>query len=470
MKFVKTFEKFTGGQVAYHGSPYSFSSFEFGKTGVNTKNWGWGLYFTSNRDVARYYADISLAEDFYGSGLSIKVDGIELKDKVKKWAEVYQKARNILRTWGKDKVNDFCRLMRKEFPDLKDYFKPKHITLKYDAKKWLYDVTATSGLKIEDWDSKPSRELLAKLDSQFHSNRYSTTYKSISNKLGGDEEASKYLLDLGIDGHVYKGYKGEDNWVIYDVSKLAVANKEEVGEITESLEEKEENTKPTLTDEQIDRICEFYNYCEDNGLIFSGIYAEIYTLLDENGISDRSNNNDSRPVNPTTFKTWVRNMSMMWKYEKRAQKNIENFNEKMIVIYNEVKDFKKHDTIVFDEIESCVFDLLSDNDNLNVRKTIGYSLKRFNFNWRKGESWKVIPSYQFEISKGGGIYNERDSKNTVTYRGKEYTSLHDLYAGVLSEENSILHKKLDSHFENVEMNHYVDEDYGDTIVTIIVIK
>jgi len=241
MKFVKTFEKFTGGQIAYHGSPYSFSSFEFGKTGVNTKNWGWGLYFTSNRDVARYYADISLAEDFYGSGLSIKVDGIELKDKVKKWAEVYQKARNILRTWGKDKVNDFCRLMRKEFPDLKDYFKPKHITLKYDAKKWLYDVTATSGLKIEDWDSKPSRELLAKLDSQFHSNRYSTTYKSISNKLGGDEEASKYLLDLGIDGHVYKGYKSEDNWVIYDVSKLTIANKEEVGEITESMEESNYN-------------------------------------------------------------------------------------------------------------------------------------------------------------------------------------------------------------------------------------
>ncbi len=470
MKFVKTFEKFTGGQTAYHGSPYSFSRFGFGKTGVNTKNWGWGLYFTSNKDVARYYADISLAEDFYGSGLSIKVDGVELKDKIETWAEVYQKARNIIRTWGKDKVNDFCRLMRKEFPDLKDYFKPKHITLKYDAKKWLYDVTATSGLKIEDWDSKPSRELLAKLDSQFHSNKYSTTYKSISNKLGGDEEASKYLLDLGIDGHVYKAYKGEDNWVIYDVSKLTIANKEEVGEITESLEEEEENTKPTLTDEQIDKICEFYNYCEDNVVIFSGIYAEIYTLLDENGISDRPDNNDNRPVNPTTFKTWVRNMSMMWKYEKRAQKNIEDFNEKMIVIYNEVKDFKKHDPSVFDDIESCVFDLLSDNDNLNVRKTIGYSLKRFNFNWKKGESWMVIPSYQFEISKGGGVYDERDSKNTVTHRGKEYNSLHSLYADVLSKENSILYQKLDSHFENVEMNHYVDEDYGDTIVTIYVIK
>ena len=462
MKFVKTFEKFTGGQVAYHGSPYSFSSFEFGKTGVNTKNWGWGLYFTSNRDVARYYADISLAEDFYGSGLSIKVDGIELKDKVKKWAEVYQKARNILRTWGKDKVNDFCRLMRKEFPDLKDYFKPKHITLKYDAKKWLYDVTATSGLKIEDWDSKPSRELLAKLDSQFHSNRYSTTYKSISNKLGGDEEASKYLLDLGIDGHVYKGYKGEDNWVIYDVSKLAVANKEEVGEITESLEEKEENTKPTLTDEQIDRICEFYNYCEDNGLIFSGIYAEIYTLLDENGIADQPDNNDSRPVNPTTFKTWVRNMSMMWKYEKRAQKNIEEFNEKMITIYHEVKDFKKHDPSVFDEIESCVFDLLSDNDNINVRKTVGYSLQN-------AQSWKVIPLYSFEIYKNFDV-NTENPKRSIIYRGKEYTNLHNLYADVLSKDNSILYQKLDSHFQNVEMNHRVDEDYGDTIVTITVIE
>ena len=89
-KHIKTYERFIG-QPAYHGSPYDFNQFVLGlgKKGVSKElNWGWGLYFASQKDLARYYADVSVADDFYGSGLSIKINGEELKDTIKEWASV----------------------------------------------------------------------------------------------------------------------------------------------------------------------------------------------------------------------------------------------------------------------------------------------------------------------------------------------------------------------------------------------
>lgn len=230
MKHLKTYEKFE--EPAFHGSPYEFDKFSLvGKHGVsNRHNWGYGIYFTSIRDVARYYADIAIAEDFYGNGLSIKYKGQELKELIKDWAEVYQKGRNVVRIWGKG-IDTFCKQMKKSFPKYAEYFNKKETTLRYEVKKWLYDASVTSSLKLEDWESAPSVSLTKKLDVEFHSNKYSNTYKLISNKLGSDQKASEYLLNLGIDGHTYKGYKRETNWVIYNVDKLLIANKEEVGEI-----------------------------------------------------------------------------------------------------------------------------------------------------------------------------------------------------------------------------------------------
>ncbi len=87
------------------------------------------------------------------------------------------------------------------------------------GKKWSHDQNTISNLKIEDWDEKPSNKLLAKLEPELHSNKYSSTYKMIATKLGSNEKASKFLFELGVDGHKYKN-RYETNYIIYDDSKL----------------------------------------------------------------------------------------------------------------------------------------------------------------------------------------------------------------------------------------------------------
>jgi hypothetical protein len=86
--------------------------------------------------------------------------------------------------------------------------------------KWVHDSTLLSHLKLEDWDEKPSNSLLSKIEPELHSNKFSTTYRLLSTKLGGDSKASEFLLGLGIDGHKYKAHRNEDNFIIYDASKL----------------------------------------------------------------------------------------------------------------------------------------------------------------------------------------------------------------------------------------------------------
>lgn len=87
-------------------------------------------------------------------------------------------------------------------------------------QKWVYEPTLLNNLKLEDWDEKPSNFLLGKIESEFHSNKFSTTYRLLSNKLGSDKETSNFLLELGVDGHRYKGQKNDDNFIIYDSSRL----------------------------------------------------------------------------------------------------------------------------------------------------------------------------------------------------------------------------------------------------------
>ena len=46
-------------QQAYHGSPYNFERFTTDAigTGEGAQSFGWGLYFTNQEDIARWYAD-----------------------------------------------------------------------------------------------------------------------------------------------------------------------------------------------------------------------------------------------------------------------------------------------------------------------------------------------------------------------------------------------------------------------------
>ena len=87
-------------------------------------------------------------------------------------------------------------------------------------KKWIYEPNLLSNLRLEDWDEKTSNFLLKQIEPELHSSKFSTTYRLISNKLGSDKSASQFLLELGIDGHKYKDTNNNDNYIIYDSSRL----------------------------------------------------------------------------------------------------------------------------------------------------------------------------------------------------------------------------------------------------------
>lgn len=59
-------------QVAWHGSPFDFDSFDLGKIGAGEGNQahGWGLYFAENRKISEAYKDT-----FGWKGLAIDLDG-----------------------------------------------------------------------------------------------------------------------------------------------------------------------------------------------------------------------------------------------------------------------------------------------------------------------------------------------------------------------------------------------------------
>ena len=58
-------------QVAWHGSPFDFDSFDLGKIGAGEGNQahGWGLYFAKNKKISEAYKSV-----FGYKGLSINID------------------------------------------------------------------------------------------------------------------------------------------------------------------------------------------------------------------------------------------------------------------------------------------------------------------------------------------------------------------------------------------------------------
>ena len=109
---MKTFKQFIiESPQAYHGSPFNFDKFTLKKigTGEGHMAYGWGLYFTSDEDIAKYYRDILFNMR--------AVDAIN-----KQMDKVYAKIKPLeTNTYGKYKTeegyklkNEYNRLMEKQ--------------------------------------------------------------------------------------------------------------------------------------------------------------------------------------------------------------------------------------------------------------------------------------------------------------------------------------------------------------------
>ena len=268
----------------FQGTPHDFDKYstEYMGTGEGLQAFGWGLYFTNIKDIAKNYAknerliqkEISRKSDnsahlwIYTNISANVVDKLGyLKIKLKEFEELKNEYKKD--TWD-DKIETYSTLI--------------DIIQNYQGK--IYSVTLFKGEKESDydlleWEKKPKKsqldlikkqldkegiivkrdlgigkeyrfkgEALDKIFNQQETHytggtKNSNLYTELSAFLGGDKEASLFLLRAGIDGIKYKagtlsGMEDEEgyNYVIFDADDVTIEGKEKYadgGEINQNM-------------------------------------------------------------------------------------------------------------------------------------------------------------------------------------------------------------------------------------------
>ena len=234
-------------QAAYHGSPYRFDKFSLehmGK-GEGAQAYGWGLYFAGKREVADYYrrglADANMqAPD--GSIVPVEESYQWVVKLLDEHGGDYEKAKSAMVEHGKTykypaevatrKLNEWeaggltlparGQLYRVEIPSDDKYLlwdKP----VPEDVVRKIAEHSVERGL-VDDVDSA-----VEMLTDEFDVSG-AKMYQGLSEQLGGDEAASKFLNEIGIPGIKYldgtsRGAgDGSHNYVLFDDSAIQIVD------------------------------------------------------------------------------------------------------------------------------------------------------------------------------------------------------------------------------------------------------
>ena len=254
-------QKFEIGGI-FQGTPYDFNAYstDYIGTGEGNQAFGWGLYFTDKKDIAKEYAkNENLLLQKIRNKLGIQARSIYLFiphniDKVE---------------YLKNQLIELKEREKKEDKEYVDIIKERIrlyenlIDLIQQDEGKIYSVTLFKGEKETDyhlikWENPLIVDDLVKifeeaekiggiefkngweLDEKYgltNERGYKITgeemYGWLSKQLGGDKEASLFLLRAGIDGIKYKsgtlsGMKDKEgyNYVIFDADDITIENKE----------------------------------------------------------------------------------------------------------------------------------------------------------------------------------------------------------------------------------------------------
>ncbi|RTL20774.1 MAG: hypothetical protein EKK55_17465 [Rhodocyclaceae bacterium] len=170
-------------QDAYHGSGSVFNKFDFKKIGTGDGNtaFGWGMYFTSDKDVASFYKN--RAE---GGGKVYKVEIPENSEFIDFNAPISEQP-------------DFIKKIAAE-------------TKKVDES---FDVLEANG------------------ETHFGAPKTGAgLYNLIATNLGGEEAASRFLASKGVAGMKFKNYRGaaSTNFLVFDEQMIKIRDLEQGGE------------------------------------------------------------------------------------------------------------------------------------------------------------------------------------------------------------------------------------------------
>ena len=240
---------------AWHGSPHLFDKFTTEKigTGEGAQAFGWGLYFTDVRAIAKNYADKL-------SSSRITIDGIAAKVPMD---PLFFAAANEVARVGYEKAveNNKYDLKysynKEEIEQINKYTEElKNKKVEYKKQGLLYNVTVHQGKTPEqynwlEWDKPLTNDQRNKIIKAIENKNFNTrttfgnplevvdrtdtkgidVYKSLAFEFG-DKKASLLLLENGIDGVKYptesisRGTTSDtargSNYVVFDENAVTV--------------------------------------------------------------------------------------------------------------------------------------------------------------------------------------------------------------------------------------------------------
>lgn len=260
--------KAEGGPIeAYHGSPHDFDQFDISKinTGEGAQAYGHGLYFAGGEGTAQYYRD-TLRPDLPLVHIDGKNTGKRIMDAEQPvqnmlrngmtpeqyhasilnsprhaaLQKAYQSASDVDEGMGvteKDIAEWNLEKFHKNLDEIKEYFGKK--VSAFVPKGHMYKVKLNVGPhELLDWD-KPLSEQHPTVKKALKYEKDGTykggaLYGTISQRLGGDDLAARYLTSLGIKGIRYRdaGSRGDDkdgdlthNYVMFHHDPVKVTDK-----------------------------------------------------------------------------------------------------------------------------------------------------------------------------------------------------------------------------------------------------
>ena len=248
-------------QSAWHGSPHDFDTFDLGAIGTGEGNQahGWGLYFAKNREVAQAYKDvlgIDSVEIISGDTKYRLNDDIEWYDnKTKSIVDAESPLSMALTTLSEEGERTKAIKNLTDFINSKKDNKSDYVVAQIKRAEQAVQILNDSHFETHQWNtmfevdipenehllneqknieeqSHTVKKAISKISNEINSSVLNNSklsgkefYKLLSNELGGDRLASKYLNEHGIKGITYEGVEDGRCYVVFDDKAIKVIKK-----------------------------------------------------------------------------------------------------------------------------------------------------------------------------------------------------------------------------------------------------
>jgi hypothetical protein len=235
-------------QPGYHGSPTKFDRFDlnFIGTGEGAQAHGWGVYISKDFWVAdNYRANLSREiGDIYYKGKKLDLKSKEYKiiapmltwisDKYPTLKDAYNASKEQTKYYAENSLNEDLRKEELERLHAKESIDIDQVQLKAKGGVFNVDIPESDVLLDEQktFEEQPKKvqkalEKIAKdFDIQvkgkvqagvhFHDITGKYIYNKLAGKLGGQKQASKKMLDYGIEGITYDGKQDGRCYVVFN--------------------------------------------------------------------------------------------------------------------------------------------------------------------------------------------------------------------------------------------------------------